>query len=83
VKIIGKVTRVQGLLSKHCLCQMPEADFASAGKQSASIETNAQAVLDVRAKHPISMMADLYNPLLMSCFRGNGYWGDRLGPNYV
>ena len=34
-------------------------------KQQASIETAAQSVLDVRAKHPTSTLADLYDPLTM------------------
>ena len=34
-------------------------------KQKQSIEEAAQAVLDARAKHPNSSLADLYNPLTM------------------
>ena len=38
---------------------------ASDCKKVAAVETAAQAVLDVRAKHPTSTLADLYDPLTM------------------
>ena len=34
-------------------------------KQRGMVETLAQAVLDVRAKYPLSTLADLYDPLTM------------------
>jgi hypothetical protein len=34
-------------------------------KQRATVEAAAQAVLDARAKYPISTLADLYDPLTM------------------
>jgi hypothetical protein len=34
-------------------------------KQKAAVEAKAQAVLDARAKYPISTLADLYDPLTM------------------
>jgi hypothetical protein len=34
-------------------------------KQTQDVEAAAQAVLDARAKHPMSSLADLYDPLTM------------------
>jgi hypothetical protein len=34
-------------------------------KQNATVEAKAQAILDVRAKHPLCTLADLYDPLSM------------------
>ncbi|MEI7899109.1 MAG: DNA methyltransferase [bacterium] len=39
--------------------------LAGDAKKKASVEAKAQAVLDARANHPLSTLADLYDPLTM------------------
>ena len=43
----------------------PAGDKSAANPQKARVEVAAQAVLDARAKHTLSTLADLYDPLTM------------------
>lgn len=68
-------------------------------KQKAAVETKAQAVLDARAEHPNSTLADLYDPLTMPpklskahtaldravdlCYRPRAFTSDRLRVEYL